>query len=190
MKLELLQQIEKNTEVLPELKIAFIIFMLMVFLILLGILLASLTITDYITEKKPKVEPEEAPREYWDEAVQRAIRALTVERAEIDEWVSRVIGDGEINPDTLVAEIKKRNKALAIKLAGEELEKAQADRAYFENEISQAQRRIREKGWDQDWVRRRKSEIMVYAEQCDAITARIEVAKKRLSELAGDETEE
>lgn len=188
--MELLQQIEANTEVLPELKIVFITFMLIVFLILLGILLASLTITDYVTEKKPKVEPEKDPREYWDEVTQRAIRALTVEQAEIDEWATRIIGEGEIDPEALVAEIERRNKALAIKLAGEELERAQADKAYFENEISRAQRRIREKAWDQDWVTYRNAEISTLSEQKEAATARIEVAKNRLSELAGDETEE
>ncbi len=184
-KINMLQEIVENTHAMagiaPFLTIAISILGIM----LLVILAAVCGIFDYVKKGRTADELRIDIREALDETIQEKIRQLSYEHAELyklRQWVAEY-GEGQLDIEALGAETAKRVKALAIKMAEDELELAYADKAHVDHERSKAQRKIDEAVGDKKLQDAYKKNIIFLNDQMKHISIRIDGAKKRLDEL-------
>lgn len=181
MKMELLQQIVNNTGDIGAVKI-----LLIIGLIMLLIMMAALWgVFDYVKAGRTKDEFRFDVREVLDETIQEKIRQLSIEHAELyklRQWTSE-LSEEKLDVEALGEETVARVKALAIKMAEEELERALADRDQIDRERSRLQRDLIEKAEDKAAVEECKNKIGVLSKHYKHVTARVKTAEERLNEL-------
>lgn len=182
----MLQQLVENTQGVAGI-VPFLVIAISILLIMLLVLLAAVCgIFDYVKKGHTADEIRIDIREVLDETIQEKIRQLSYEHAELyklRQWATELSGDEELDVDALGAEISKRVKALAIKMAEDELELAYADKAHVEHQRSKVQRMLNETRLDKTMKDSYKKEIIFLNDQIKHVSVRIEDAQKRLDEL-------
>lgn len=181
----MLNLISENTDVLAEMKVILIFFMVFALVAILGIVVFLYKISNYVAKGHTADELRYDIREVLDETIQEKIRQLSIEHAELyklRQWVTE-LNEEELDINTLSEETATRVKALAIKMAEEELERALADRDEIDRERSRCQRKLNDNSGNEEKVDYYQKKMALLTRQYKFVTARIEAAKKRLGEL-------